>query len=213
MKKLISFILFLCLLFIINCSSSTDNDTTPPTVTISQPQDGATITDSITSIKVNATDNVGIASITLYIDDIEVSSTAGNTTYEYEWFVLYWSYSNDHTIRATACDLNDNKGSKSINVTVTEEAYIYPELLEPADNSEVQNPIVFKWTSLPDAYQYEVHFAHNDTLFIETPSDTTITKDFYIFGSFKWKVRAERIFLAGADTSKYSPYFHFILSE
>ncbi|MEA3476105.1 MAG: Ig-like domain-containing protein [Candidatus Cloacimonadota bacterium] len=211
MKKLISLILFLCLLFIINCSSN--NDTTPPTVTISQPQDGATITDSITSIKVNATDNEGIASITLYIDDIEVGSTVGNTTYEYEWFVFYWSDSNDHTIRATACDLNDNKGSKSIDVTVTEEAFIYPELLEPADSSEVQNSIEFKWTSLPDAYQYEVHFAHNDIVFIETPSDTTITKNFDIFGSFKWKVKAERIFIAGADTSKYSPPFHFTLTE
>lgn len=89
-------------------------DTTAPTVNILKPIEGAKVSGTV-AISVNASDNVGVSSLKLYIDGKLVSS--GNTSsLSYSWNTRKASAGN-HTISSKATDPSNNIGSKSVSVT------------------------------------------------------------------------------------------------
>ncbi len=89
-------------------------DTTPPTVSILNPGAGSTV-GGMVSIKVSASDNVGVTSLTLYIDGVLKSST--NTgSLSYSWNTRRVS-KGTHTISAMAQDASGNTSTQSISVT------------------------------------------------------------------------------------------------
>jgi peptidyl-Asp metalloendopeptidase len=89
-------------------------DTTSPTVTILNPSAGAKISGTV-AISVNASDNVGVSSLKLYIDGKLVSF--GNTSsLSYSWNTRRASFGT-HTISSEATDPSNNKGSKAVTVT------------------------------------------------------------------------------------------------
>ncbi|MCG3224286.1 MAG: lamin tail domain-containing protein, partial [Candidatus Heimdallarchaeota archaeon] len=91
--------------------SNGGSDTTPPVVTITSPIDGTTVSGTIT-ISVSATDESGIATQSIFVDDVLVSSGSSyswDTTLEQD--IL-------HTIRAEATDPSSNLGSDIISVNV-----------------------------------------------------------------------------------------------
>ncbi|MCD6329324.1 MAG: hypothetical protein J7M10_03050 [Candidatus Cloacimonetes bacterium] len=210
MKNIISALLLLSFVFILSCSSSTGTDTKPPTITITQPQNNETINDSIYTIQVNVTDNKNIISIRIYIDSILVANSTSKDTCSYDWHTYWWTESADHTIRVEAMDGNNNTATKTIDVTLSEQAYIVPKLLTPADNSTQQNPLNFSWTALSQAAQYEIHITINDTPFINTSTTTTYSNSFLIYGPATWQVKAQNVL--GME-SKFSEIFHFTLNE
>lgn len=94
-------------------SISSVTSTTPPVVTITSPGNGATVTGTIT-VGAQATDSVGIASLTLSIDGTVVATT--NTgSISYRWNTRKIA-SGAHTITATAQDTAGNHASTSIQV-------------------------------------------------------------------------------------------------
>ena len=89
-------------------------DATAPTVTITSPTSGATLLKGMTTIGVNATDNVGIGLITLSVDGVVVATT-NKAPLSYKWNTNKIA-SGTHTINATAKDTSGNQASTSIQV-------------------------------------------------------------------------------------------------
>ncbi len=210
MQKISVLVFITGLLFMFSCSSSTGSDSNAPTITITQPQNNETINDSIYTIQVSADDSKSIVSLKLYIDSLLVKDTAGKTDCQYDWHTYWWTESSDHTIKVEALDSDDNTTIKSVEVTLSDQAYITPKLMSPPDNATILNPVDFSWTAIPQASSYEIHITINDTPFINTSFTTTYSNSFLIYGSGTWQVKAQNGI--GMET-KLSEVFHFTLTE
>ena len=96
--------------------NNTPTDTTPPTVSISAPAGGATVSGSVT-VTANASDNVGVASVQFQVDGGNVGGLDGSTPYAYSWDTTKVS-NGTHKIDALAKDAAGNTATSAI-VTVT----------------------------------------------------------------------------------------------
>jgi hypothetical protein len=92
-------------------------DTVAPTVSVTAPSNGATV-GGTTAITASASDNVGVTSVSFYIDSTLVGSDT-SSPYSYSWATT--SYANGaHSIYAKANDAAGNVGTSStISVTVS----------------------------------------------------------------------------------------------
>ena len=90
-------------------------DTTPPTVSITSPANGTTMS-GITTITATASDNVGVTKVDFYVDSV---LKATDTTSPYSFALDTATLSNaQHNLQAKAFDAANNIGTSSI-VTVT----------------------------------------------------------------------------------------------
>lgn len=87
-------------------------DTTAPTVSITNPSNGATVQDTVT-ISFSASDANGIASRVIKIDGVTVSSSSS-----YSWDTTAYT-DGSHTIRCEATDPSSNTGFDQHTVTVS----------------------------------------------------------------------------------------------
>jgi hypothetical protein len=98
-------------------TSASGGDTTAPTVSISSPTNGATVSGT-TTISASASDNVGVSKVEFYIDStLKITDTS--SPYSYSWDTT--TYSNaGHSIYTKAYDAVNNVGtSTTISVTVS----------------------------------------------------------------------------------------------
>ena len=89
------------------------NDTTDPTVSITNPADGASVNVGPVTISADASDNVGVTSVEFFVDggSVGVDATA-------PYSVVWTADAGPHTLTAVASDANGNTGSASaVNVT------------------------------------------------------------------------------------------------
>jgi C1A family cysteine protease len=86
-------------------------DATPPSVSITSPSNGSTVSGTVT-IQVSATDNVAVASVSLSVDGT-VIGTSNTAPYSFSWTAS----SGSHTIIATAKDAAGNSATNSISVS------------------------------------------------------------------------------------------------
>jgi subtilisin family serine protease len=91
-------------------------DNTPPIVSFIQPTNGATVSGT-TNVVVNASDNVGVASVSFYVNG-NLVATDTTVPYEYSWNTLTVA-NGGHNLRVEAKDAADNVGSSQIGVTVS----------------------------------------------------------------------------------------------
>lgn len=91
-------------------------DNTPPSVSIGSPANGATVS-GLVNVSVNATDNVGVASVAFYIDGV-LQTTTTITPYAYSWNTLNWP-NGTHTVAAVATDRSGNTSSAQVSVNVS----------------------------------------------------------------------------------------------
>lgn len=92
------------------------SDITAPTVSITSPSSGNTLKATVT-VQVNATDNVGVANVDLYINNQFV---AGKTISPYEFIVDTLKYPNGKAIiKAIAFDAAGNSASTQINIKIS----------------------------------------------------------------------------------------------
>jgi len=90
-------------------------DTTAPTVSVTAPANGATVSGTV-SINATASDNVGVSKVEFYVDGA-IRSTDTTSPYSWSWNTTTFANSS-HTIVAKAYDAANNVGTSS-NVTVT----------------------------------------------------------------------------------------------
>jgi len=96
-------------------SEPVSDDTTAPTVTIANPEDGATVSGNV-GISATATDDNGIVLMNIFIDGLMVSSsTSGSISYRWN---TGKAAAGSHDIVVKAADAAGNTGSSSINVTI-----------------------------------------------------------------------------------------------
>lgn len=101
----------------VNVPQPATKDTTPPTVQITTPVNGAFISTSPnTNIAVSASDNVAVAQVSIYIDGVQLYSGT-KAPYSVQWNTRKVA-AGTHTISATAWDTSGNSASTDIRVTV-----------------------------------------------------------------------------------------------
>jgi hypothetical protein len=88
-------------------------DTTPPTVAISSPSAGTRVRGSVT-INASASDNVGVTSMQLYIDNV-LKTTVSASTLAWTWNTNSYARGS-HVIMVKAYDAANNVGTTSITV-------------------------------------------------------------------------------------------------
>ena len=81
-------------------------DSTPPTVSISSPADGAQVTDTAT-IGASAADNVGVAGVQFFVDGVAAGPEDRTAPYAVPWDT-HLGANGTHTLTARARDLTGN---------------------------------------------------------------------------------------------------------
>jgi hypothetical protein len=90
--------------------------TSPPSITITAPRDGATVSGTVT-VTVDATDDRGVAAVEFSIDGaLQVTDRAA--PFEFEWTTGAFG-PGDHEIMALARDADDEIGTDAVLVTVS----------------------------------------------------------------------------------------------
>src|SRR5262249_30903630 len=93
-------------------------DTTAPTISITAPGNGATVSGSIT-VSGTATDNVGVSSVQFLLDGNNLGSSVSAAPYQVNWDTSTASNAS-HTLSAKAFDAAGNVGNAvGISVTVS----------------------------------------------------------------------------------------------
>jgi hypothetical protein len=92
-----------------------NNDVIPPSINITSPSNGATVSGSI-NITVNASDNIGVDRVEFYVDNT-LKFSDYSAPYSYSWDST--SVSNgSHTLMVKAIDFSGNQNSYSVSVVV-----------------------------------------------------------------------------------------------
>src|SRR5690606_36884724 len=90
-------------------------DTTPPTVSITSPADGATVNPPVT-ITANATDPSGVSSVAFYANGAEITSGTVSASGDV-WTLSGWNPADGvYTLTAVA---TDNAGNSTTSASVT----------------------------------------------------------------------------------------------
>jgi hypothetical protein len=94
-------------------------DTTPPSVFITAPANGATVSGSVT-VTADATDNVAVSTVQFQLDGARLGApvTGSGPLYNLSWNTTTAS-NTSHTLTAVATDTYGNTASSSISVTVS----------------------------------------------------------------------------------------------
>ena len=93
-------------------------DLMPPTVSITSPLNGATVSGA-PSVRISVSDNVGVSAVSLTVDNQPVDV---DTTYPYS--IIWWTVGSQgvpngfHTLKAIAVDSSGNVGTSQITVNV-----------------------------------------------------------------------------------------------
>ena len=154
-------------------------DTTLPTVAISQPTSGATVSGT-TPITANAGDNVAVAKVEFYVDGT-LLSTVTSSPYTTSWNTTVVT-NGSHTVMAKAYDTSNNTNSSSVTVTVSNTDTTPPTA--PGNlTASVQNAtqVTLSWTASTDpdsavaGYRVERNGVVIATVTGTNYSDTTVS--------------------------------------
>ena len=92
-------------------------DTTPPTVAITNPANGATVSGT-TTITANAGDNVAVAGVQFQLDGANLGSEVMTAPYSFAWNTTA-AINGQHTLTAIAYDTSGNSATTQVGVTVS----------------------------------------------------------------------------------------------
>jgi hypothetical protein len=139
-------------------------DTTPPTVSITSPIDGSTVS-GVTTVAISATDASGISSVAFYIDGI-FKTTLFTAPYVYSWDTTS-ATNGPHTLMAIAHDSFQNSASTSITVTVDNFLDITPPttlITSPAAGAIVSGTVTISATASDNVGVATVEFLADGVL-------------------------------------------------
>ena len=122
-------------------------DTTPPTVNITSPANGATASGT-TTVSASASDNVGVAGVQFLLDSVAFGSEDTTAPYSVSWNTTTVS-NGSHTLSATARDAAGNK-TTSAPVTVTVSNSAPPSSTRFEESSATLSPAA-SWIALTSA--------------------------------------------------------------
>src|SRR5437667_124737 len=89
-------------------------DTVPPTISITSPQDGASVTGKTLTVSVTASDNVKVVGVKFYVDGVyKGKDTSVPYVYNISWRNVP---SGAHTVTVVASDTANNTSQSSITI-------------------------------------------------------------------------------------------------
>ncbi len=128
-------------------------DSTPPTIDIVAPSDGATVAGTVT-VNTNATDNVKLVRVEFYIDG---TLQYTDTTAPFGWTFSSCNYANgSHSLMAKAFDYAGNSASDTISITIQNDV-ISPVITAPVSGSTVNNTVPVAATASSCASQVSLY--------------------------------------------------------
>ena len=105
-------LLLFSLLFITTCDEPTKPDTTAPTVTVTYPVSGSSVS-GLVVVTASAEDNESVEKVEFYIDG-QLKNTDDDSPWEYLWDTEDFADGNQHSLYAKAYDEAGNTASSSI---------------------------------------------------------------------------------------------------
>jgi Bacterial Ig domain len=117
------------------------NDTTPPTVSITSPTSGSTVTGTV-AVTANAADNVGVAGVQFQVDGAALGAEDTTSPYSESWNSSA-AAPGTHTLRAIARDAAGNSTtSATVTVTVPDTTQPTVSITSPTSGSTVTGTVV-----------------------------------------------------------------------
>lgn len=180
------------------------SDSTPPSVSISSPMDGAAVS-GIVGVNVSASDNVGVTEIELYIDDVLFATDVT------EPFVFTWdttlSSNATHTLHAVAYDAAGNSnasGFRSLTVDNSKSDVTPPNvsISAPADGATVSGTVFVEVAASDDVGVFAVELYINGFLFrMDSAEPFVFTWDTTQYSNGIQKLQAVAYDAAGNSTA------------
>jgi hypothetical protein len=151
-----------------------NNDTTPPTVSITAPANNATVTGTV-DLTATASDNQGVAGVQFFVDGAAFGSEITTSPYKIAWDTTALPNNSTHTIQARSRDTSNNQSAlASVSVTVSNASGGPPAMdaLVWTDQSAAQTSIVSPAFSTALPNELVLAFIASDYL---TGANTTVT--------------------------------------
>ena len=144
----------------ITVTVNNNGDTTPPTVNITSPANGATVSGTVT-INATATDNVGVTKVEFYsAGGGYLIGTDTTAPYSINWATKGNVPDGPQTLVAKAYDAAGNVGAKSITVTVQNADTTPPtvNITSPANGATVRGTVTISATATDNVGVTKVEF-------------------------------------------------------
>src|SRR5204863_8042231 len=115
-----------------------NNDPTPPTVAITAPVAGSTVSGTTVTVSANASDNVGVAGVQFKLDGANLGAEDTATPYSVTWNSTTAS-NGSHSLTAVARDAAGNSTtSAAVLITVSNSSQVCPCTIWPASTTPAQ---------------------------------------------------------------------------
>ena len=119
-------LLILPLLLYWSCEEEVDS--TPPTVSISSPVSGQTVSEIVT-ISVTTNDNDEISKVEFFIDN-SLAFTDSESPYEYDWNTTTYETGSEHTVKVISYDASDNSTESQPIMLIVDNSESFPNPVE-----------------------------------------------------------------------------------
>lgn len=172
-------------------------DLIPPNVAFGSPNNGATVSGSIT-VQVNASDNVGVASVSLRVNGSTLATRTA-TPYNFAWNTATVP-NGSHTLEAIAADAAGNTAISQIAVEVGNFADVTPptvRITSPASGARFTTSLAVAATATDDVRVTKVELWVNNRL---QASKTSAPYNFSI-NTRKWAAGSYTLVCKGYDPS------------
>lgn len=147
------------------------SDSSAPSVSLTLPDDGATIYGSAIGISASASDDTAVAGVKFYVNNILVGSEDTSSPYSIIWNSLSATTSGTKIIRAVARDSSDNYATSTAR-TVTLSNQPSPSSLS---YSAATNTATVQWAT-PVEGSSRMYFGFTSALASSTPEQNTSTR-------------------------------------
>jgi len=156
-------ILIVSLVVVTSCEDPIENDTTPPSVTITNPQNGATISE-VSNITCIATDNDAIDYVQLWVDGVSTGVTDNDEPYLLPCSTSSYEDNSVHTFTVRAFDPSENvTDSNPISLTV-DNSNSWPDGVDVVSISYTQTEATIRWerSFADDFLEYRIYTADSE---------------------------------------------------
>ncbi len=137
--------------------SCTEPDTTAPTVSIQNP-DPDLVLSEIVEIQCSASDESGIKSLELFINEVSVSRVTNSTTLSFSWNTTQYQDLANHQIKVLAIDENENEGQSEPLTVFVDQSAARPDAIDitTITYDTEQMEIVWQKSLAADFSRYEL---------------------------------------------------------
>jgi hypothetical protein len=216
-------ILLVGVLLFSTCEEPTEPDTTPPSVTITSPQDGSTVSE-VVSITCISTDNEGVEKVELWVDGVSTGVTDETEPYSLDWNTT--TYENkSYTITVRSYDTSGNTtDSAPITLTVdNSESSPTPVELYPVTYQDGSFTITWSQNNDDDFSSYKLYESQSegmndkiliydanertDTTYIVTGIGENETRYYQIVVEDVWGLQSESTIVFGSGINMFVKTF------